>query len=70
MQPALRSIHILALLLIAATAWLYASGMATDISLDNLQAHEMRLRAEVAANPLLALAVFSIMPRIVRLLEK
>lgn len=48
-----------ALLLIAATAWLYASGMATDISLDNLQAHEIRLRAEVAANPLLALAVFT-----------
>ena len=48
-----------ALLLIAATAWLYASGMATDISLDNLQAHEIGLRAEVTANPLLALAVFT-----------
>ena len=34
-----------ALLLIAATAWLYASGMATVISLDNLQAHEIRFRA-------------------------
>ena len=48
-----------ALLLIAATAWLYASGMATDISLDNLQAHEIALRAEVATHPLLALAVFT-----------
>src|SRR5690606_19164780 len=48
-----------ALLLIAATAGLYASGLATDISLDNLQAHEIRLRAEVAASPLLALAIFT-----------
>lgn len=48
-----------ALLLIAVTAWLYASGLATDISLDNLQAHEIRLRGEVAASPLLALVVFT-----------
>ncbi|MES3026441.1 MAG: TVP38/TMEM64 family protein [Pseudomonadota bacterium] len=48
-----------ALLLIAATAWLYATGLATDISLDNLQAHEIRLRGEVAASPMLALAVFT-----------
>jgi uncharacterized membrane protein YdjX (TVP38/TMEM64 family) len=48
-----------ALLLIAATAGLYASGLATDISLDNLQAHEIRLRAAVAASPLLALAIFT-----------
>ncbi|MBT9470471.1 MAG: TVP38/TMEM64 family protein [Pseudomonadota bacterium] len=50
-----------AVLLIAATVWLYASGLATDISLDNIQAHEIRLRAEVAATPLLALAVFTIL---------
>jgi len=48
-----------ALLLVAATAGLYASGLATDISLDNLQAHEIRLRGEVAASPVLALAVFT-----------
>lgn len=48
-----------ALLLVAVTVWLYASGLATHISLDNLQAHEMRLREEVAATPLLALLVFT-----------
>ena len=48
-----------AVLLVAVTAWLYASGLATNISLDNLQAHEIRLRGEVAAAPLLALAVFT-----------
>lgn len=50
-----------AILLVVATAWLYASGLATDISLDNIQAHEIRLRAEVAAAPLLALAVFIVL---------
>lgn len=50
-----------AFLLVAATVWLYASGLATDISLDNIQAHEIRLRAEVAATPLLALAVFTVL---------
>ncbi len=50
-----------AILLVVATAWLYASGLATEISLDNIQAHEIRLRAEVAATPLLALAVFTVL---------
>lgn len=47
-----------ALLLIGAAVALYASGVATDISLDNVQANEIRLRAEVAAAPLAALAAF------------
>jgi Uncharacterized conserved protein len=47
-----------ALLLIGATAGLYASGLAADISFDNIQANEVRLRAEVAAAPIASLAVF------------
>lgn len=47
-----------ALLLVGATVALYASGLATDISLDNVQANEIRLRAEVAAAPIAALVVF------------
>ena len=47
-----------ALLLIGVTAALYASGLATNISLDSIQANELRLRGEVAAAPALALLVF------------
>ncbi|WP_332768517.1 TVP38/TMEM64 family protein [Phenylobacterium sp.] len=48
-----------AVLLIAATVALYASGLATDISLGNLRANEIGLRAEIVATPLLALLVFT-----------
>ena len=48
-----------AAILIGVTVALYASGVATDISLDNIQANEIRLRHEVAAAPLVALAVFT-----------
>lgn len=47
-----------AVLLIGAAIALYASGIATDISLDNIQGNEIRLRAEVTAAPIAALAVF------------
>lgn len=47
-----------ALLLVGAAVALYVSGLATDISLDNIQANELRLRAEVAAAPVAALVVF------------
>lgn len=47
-----------AVLLIGATVALYASGLATDISFDNIQANEVRLRAEVAAAPVASLMVF------------
>lgn len=48
-----------ALLLVGVTAGLYASGLATDISLDSVQANELRLRSEVAAAPIAALLVFT-----------
>lgn len=47
-----------AVLLVGATVALYASGLATDISFDNIQANEVRLRAEVAAAPVASLMVF------------
>ena len=50
-----------AILLVGATVALYASGLATDISLDNLHANEIRLRSEVAAAPLWALFVFTVL---------
>lgn len=46
-----------AVLLIGAAVALYASGLAT-LSFDSVQANEIRLRGEVAAAPILALAVF------------
>ncbi len=48
-----------ALLLGAATVALYASGLATGISLDSLQANEISLRAEILAAPLAALVIFT-----------
>lgn len=47
-----------ALLLIGATAALYASGLARHISFDNIQANEIRLHAEVAAAPVASLVLF------------
>ena len=47
-----------ALLLAGSAVALYASGLASDISLDNIQANEIRLRAEVAAAPFVTLLVF------------
>lgn len=47
-----------ALLLVGSAVALYASGLASDISLDNIQANEIRLRAEVAAAPFVTLLVF------------
>lgn len=47
-----------AVLLVGATIALYASGLATDISFDNIQANEVRLRAEVAAAPVASLLIF------------
>ena len=46
-----------AALLIGAAAALYTSGLAT-LSFDSVQANEIRLRSEVAAAPIAALAVF------------
>lgn len=47
-----------AVLLVGAAVALYASGLAADISFDNIQANEIRLRGEVAAAPVAALLVF------------
>lgn len=47
-----------AVLLVGAAVALYASGLAADISFDNIQANEIRLRSEVAAAPIAALLVF------------
>lgn len=46
-----------AVLLIGAAVALYASGLAT-LSFDSVQANEIRLRGEVAATPIAAMAVF------------
>lgn len=50
-----------AALLIAAAVGLYASGLASDLSLDNLKANEVRLRAEIGASPVFALAIFTVL---------
>lgn len=47
-----------AALLIAAAIALYTSGLAANISFDNIQANEIRLRGEVAAAPVASLLVF------------
>ncbi|MES2897877.1 MAG: VTT domain-containing protein [Pseudomonadota bacterium] len=48
-----------AALLVAAAVALYGSGLATDISVGNLQANEITLRAEILAAPLAALVAFT-----------
>jgi len=48
-----------ALLLIAAAVALYASGLASDLSLHDLKANETGLRAQIAAAPLPAFVIFT-----------
>ncbi|MDP3852939.1 TVP38/TMEM64 family protein [Phenylobacterium sp.] len=49
------------LLLAAAAGALYASGLGADLSLHDLRANETDLRAQVAAAPILALVVFTLL---------
>lgn len=46
------------MLLVGAVVLLYGSGLAERISIDNVQADQARLRGEVAAAPILAMAAF------------